>query len=292
MWMRSLACAVLGIASLLPTHGLAQQLVLVDFAKRFELAKVERQDATLSLEAGVLRMETTGKDGAPQVVLTAPEGRWNLTRYHEVALDVRNLGPEPVTVGCRAEDPSADGTRGCSTATVTLVPGERSVVRVTLTQALPPELRMKLFGMRALPLGISAAIDSSQVTRLVLFVAATRPGRAGWSSAVRVPGSSAEPTQPVDEDVLLPMIDRFGQFIHKEWPRQGARRGRSGGAEGGRGGRPGGASGAGRVGPVRRLEERSATAGHRFLPHGKSTKVSGGWWIRKATSSGRWALTA
>jgi hypothetical protein len=203
--------------ALMPARVPAQRIVLVDFGKDFDLARAECRDAKLSLHDGALHMEVAATGGEPQVVLRPAEGRWNLTRYHEVAVEVRNLGKQPVTVGCRAEDPDADGKRHSSTATVTLTPGERNVLRVTLTQAMPPELRMKLFGMRALPMGISADIDSSHVTRLVLFVA-----QPAGACLVEIGSPRAwflsEPNQPIDEDAVLPMIDQCGQFIHKEWP--------------------------------------------------------------------------
>jgi hypothetical protein len=89
-------------------------------------------------------------------------------------------------------------------------------LRITLTQAMPPELRLKLVGMRALPMGLSADIDSSQVTQVAVFVP-----KPPADCVIEIGSPRAwylsEPNEPIGEDDVFPMIDEFGQFIHKEW---------------------------------------------------------------------------
>jgi len=219
---RTTACAILLTVILLtlvcrPAISLANQAVVVDFGKKFDVTSVGLNDATASLQGDVLRMDAGHKDSSPGIVLKAPDGHWNLSLFHELAVHVRNVGTTAVTVGCRAENADSDGAKHCSTGTVVLAPGERSVVRVTLTQALPPELRSHLIAMRGIPLGMSANIDSSKVTQMVIFVVKpTEDSRVELSNPLA--WNLTEPNQPINERELFPMIDTYGQFMHKDWP--------------------------------------------------------------------------
>jgi len=216
MLTRQSACCILMVFACFHSLARAEVTVLVDFSKDLDLATVESHNAKLSLNNNALRMEVGQANDIAGFILKPPGGRWNLTQFHEVAVDVKNVGKQPVTVSCKAVSPDTAGKQHASIASLELAPGERNAVRVTLTQALPPEFRLKLVGMRGLPMGIATDIDSANVTQLHIDIVKPAEGcRLEISSPLA--WFLNEPNQPIDEDQVFPLIDRFGQFIHKDW---------------------------------------------------------------------------
>ena len=100
-----LVCA----SAVLSAEVLAEQ-VLFDFDKDFDVRTVKTQDAKVSLTARdggrALRIATGRKVTWPGITLAAPAGRWDLSPFEHVALDVSNVGttrptPLPLLVGAK-----------------------------------------------------------------------------------------------------------------------------------------------------------------------------------------------
>ena len=80
-------------------------------------------DAKVTLsKARALLIETGHKKPWPGITLKAPEGKWDLSKYEYVSIDVKNPGNKPVTVSCRVDNPGADGRKNCVTDNITLEP--------------------------------------------------------------------------------------------------------------------------------------------------------------------------
>jgi hypothetical protein len=216
MYMQRMAYCMLLATIFWPIASYGQQAVLVKFDKNFDVASVETHAAKIRLNGDRLHIDAAQKGGAAEIIMKPADGRWQLSQYHEVAIPVRNVGAHPVTIGCQAQSPDVGGSAHNVKASVALAPGERNVIRVKLTQALPPELRMHLVGMRSLPLGICFDIDANNVTQLKIRIA-----KPGEDCSVDIGSPRAwfltEPNEAIQGDRLFPMIDGFGQFIHKEW---------------------------------------------------------------------------
>jgi hypothetical protein len=155
------------------------------------------------------------------VTLAAPEAGWDLSGYAEVALRIRNLDEQPVTVYCRVDDPDGDGQRNCTTAHVAVMPRETKALTVPLRPRLPAALADKLFGMRGYPGGADKeqGLDTSRVVRLIVFVSKPDRDHRFQVSEIRATGrvQGLDPALATPE-AFFPMIDRYGQFIHKDWP--------------------------------------------------------------------------
>lgn len=79
-----------------------------------------------------LKIVATPEDGKwPGVILKAPAGKWDLSAYDAVEMDLRNPGTEIVRFGVRVDNPDADGNKGCNTENSSLRPGQSRTVRVT-----------------------------------------------------------------------------------------------------------------------------------------------------------------
>ena len=61
-------------------------------------------------KGAALRVASGHQQSWPGVTLPAPGGRWDLSAYGQVLLEVKNVGTNQVTVSCRVDNPGADGT--------------------------------------------------------------------------------------------------------------------------------------------------------------------------------------
>ncbi len=211
VWLLS----VCGPAAAAPPHEQA----LLDFRGDFDLAAVEVRGTNVTWHDGTLSLVTGHEHDWPGITLKAPQGHWDLSRFEYIALDVANAGSDGVEVSCRIDNPGADGVRNCITEKIGLKPGERKLLKVTLKGKIPETLRSKLFGMRGYPDGWSArgGIDVSNVTQLLVFVSKPTSDHVFEISHIRA-GGLRPAAVPTDAEKLFPLIDRFGQFIHKDWP--------------------------------------------------------------------------
>ncbi len=215
--MRCFASTLFVAACCCASVATAEQ-VLFDFGEDFDLATVKAQDATVTPSGTALRIATGHDHNWPGITLTAPEGRWDLSAFGMIALDVKNVGTNRATVFCRVDNPGADGVKHCVTDRIELAPGDRKALKVPLRRQTPEALEGKLFGMRGYPGGAnqSGGIDPANVTQLLVFVSRPTEDHAIEIAAIRAVGSAPEALPP--DEKLFPMIDTYGQYIHRTWP--------------------------------------------------------------------------
>ncbi|MHC4146004.1 MAG: beta-agarase, partial [Planctomycetota bacterium] len=192
-----------------------QPLVLFDFGANFKAGSVITSDAKVALaRVGGLRIETGHEKQWPGITLKAPAGKWDLSKYEYVAVDIRNKGDEPVTVSCRLDNPGADGGKNCVTDSITL--DGRKAGKLTVRMSPTPwklSEPLDLIGMRGAP-AHSGKVNASNITQLLLFVAMPRIDHVFEIGNIRAGGSM----EVLDVKSFLPFIDEFGQYIHKDWP--------------------------------------------------------------------------
>jgi hypothetical protein len=196
----------------------------VDQPLSLDLAKIIATDATVSARPGaasVLTVATGHRELRPGVVLPAPSGRWDLSSYAQVALQVTNTGAHPVTVVCRVDNPGADSRKNCIAGELTIRPGRTDTLRVYQLRTRYDTLGGKLFGMKGYPVsaGGDGAIDPTNVTQLMVYVYDPKEDYNFEISQVRATVAYTPPTAWVtDADPFFPFIDTFGQYRHKDWP--------------------------------------------------------------------------
>jgi hypothetical protein len=80
-------------------------------------------------------------------------------------------------------------------------------------------LRSKLFAMRGYPGGAvdKGGIDPANVTQLLVFVNKPKADHTFTIGNLRADGA-APPAATVDPAKFFPMIDQYGQYMHKDWP--------------------------------------------------------------------------
>jgi hypothetical protein len=203
---------------LVASFATAADKPLVEPGRGFNVADAQTTDAKLSVTGTTLRIETGHTQPWPGVKIWAPGGRWDLSPFDRVMLTVKNTGPVLVTVNCRVDNTGANGTDHCLTGRVDVPPGANRELSVRLTRRMPESLSKRLFGMRGFPGGYQekGGIDAAQVVALLIFVAKPAADHQFEVSGIRAAGSS--PGEPPPPERLFPLIDRYGQYIHKTWP--------------------------------------------------------------------------
>jgi len=196
------------------TQG-GESTVLFDFQRGFDVRAVTTSDAKATLtSAGALRVETGHKAQWPGVTLKAPQGKWDLSRFEYISLDVTNRGANKATVNCRVDNPGADGTNHCVTDSASVDPG----VSQTLTVRIFPvpwklDKPLELVGMRGYPV-YEGKLDPANVVQLVIFVNAPKEDCVFEIDNILAGGA----IRVLDAATFLPFIDELGQYSHQDWP--------------------------------------------------------------------------
>jgi len=221
--MRSVSSKSFGVAILIALTGACvpaaaqgmEPRVLFDFKPGSSVSDIETSDAKATItEAGTLRIETGQKAQWPGVTLKAPQGKWDVSPYEYISLDVRNRGGNKVTVQCRVDNPGADGTKNCVTDQVSVDSGASQMLKVRIFP-VPWKLDkpVELVAMRANPIH-AGKIDTANVTQLLVFVSQSKEKHTFEIDNVTAGGQ----VRVLDASTFLPFIDEFGQYVHKDWP--------------------------------------------------------------------------
>ncbi len=206
-----------------PSSGEITPLVLFDFDDDFDVTGIEAVNSSLSLVNGesgrALRIKTGCNTDLPRIFLSAPEGRWDLSKYETIALDVKNVGEHPVTVWLRIM-PKRPRTRHMGS--VTLEKGERGTLKLLISRSIVP-IRLsepvEFINMNGAPgqpdgAGDTGDFDPSRIERLSVFVLRSSSDCAFEIDNIRAGGRIVK---IMDARDFFPFVDEFGQFIHEEW---------------------------------------------------------------------------
>ncbi|HTL59260.1 MAG TPA: hypothetical protein VL361_26545 [Candidatus Limnocylindrales bacterium] len=206
--------------SLTPSSG--ADIDLLPSKSGFDLEKILRTDAKISLIPGAaLRVETGHEQSWPGVTLPCPSGSWDLSAYAAVAVTVRNSGTNEASIYCRIDNPRADGTDHCVTASMRLAPGAVDTISVPLKRAAGDNLNGTLFGMRGYPVAVggSGTVDPTNITQLLIFVSKPSADHSFEIRQIQARGTYVAPTACISDAAdFFPFIDELGQYRHKSWP--------------------------------------------------------------------------
>lgn len=197
---------------------------LVLLGPDFAMQRIDRHASEVTLtgsaDAPALRLTTEAHGSWPGMELKAADGHWDLSAYEFLAIDVRNLCSHDIQVAMRIDNPGANGRDNCTTDGIGAQPDQR--VTITIPLRRKAQSGIKLFGMNGFPQGMyaSGGIDPANIVALTIFVGDKPQVSDTFEvSNFRVFGSYHEPAWlKMDAQAFFPMIDRYGQFRHKEWP--------------------------------------------------------------------------
>jgi len=214
MWLVQAACA----AEPAPK-------TLISFGAGFDIGSATVQDGTPTLvpadSSTVLQLATGHAQPWPGVTFKAPHDHWDLSEFSAVQVAVKNIAAQAVTVYLRVDGPGGDGSKNCVTGNVTVPPGASRTLTAQLRRKLPAQLADKLFAMRGYPGGYAKddGLDASKITQLIVFVSRPENDHLFQLGDIQATGTHEQGQWvSMTPEQFFPMIDQFGQFIHKDWP--------------------------------------------------------------------------
>ncbi|MEM9235334.1 MAG: beta-agarase [Verrucomicrobiota bacterium] len=197
-------------------HEVPDHLMLFDFEGAFDPGTVVTTDAKISLvgeQDKALRVETGHQHGGPGVTLIKKEGSWDLNPYHDVKMDITNQGEFPADIIFKVGNPSDGMEAWQMEIRMNLKPGETKTfvndITTTPWRFHPP---LELLAMRAAP-GQSKS-DLGAINQVSLMIAYPEHKHELLIDNIR----ATNPVRWIKPDDFLPFIDRFGQYVHADWP--------------------------------------------------------------------------
>ncbi len=106
---------------------------IVDFeaTEGIKLTPVQAESKLITIEGnGALQITTQSAASWPGVRIEPPEGRWNLSGFEAVRMDVVNPQDAPVRVLLSVNNPRSDGRKGCNTESVSVPANGRATLVV------------------------------------------------------------------------------------------------------------------------------------------------------------------
>ena len=224
----AVACGLILVSGMPCVAASSQQVVMVESFDADPLpTSLKTRNALVRLvadeegEGRVLEVRFE-QSAQPGIIISPPEGEWDWSGFGGLAIDVKNLGETSVEVFVRVRGRSEAGERRLARGSLTVPPAEKRVVRVFLrNHGLGPYT-----GMRGIPVvgpvlmlspGMSERPEEpAAVSRLSVHLRRCTREHTLLVDNIRV----FKPGSPLDQLVPFPFVDRFGQYIHDDWPRK------------------------------------------------------------------------
>ena len=209
-----------------PCTVASDDVVIVEsFDARSLPENMETRDARVRLvedtqDGGCTLEVRFGPSERPGFTISPQEGDWDWTGFGGVAVDVQNLEEDSVEVFVQVQGLSETGDRRVERGSLTIPPGEKRAVPVFLrNDGLGP-----YWGMRGIPErgpvlmkgpGASETPGGpALISKLSVYLRDCPKERTLLVDDIRVFGAGSS----LDRLVPFPFVDRFGQYIHDDWP--------------------------------------------------------------------------
>ncbi len=184
------------------------------FGAQIDLAggRLETKNAAAAVENGTLRIDFSPELDWPNAIL---HGKWNFTPDTELSAVFRNESDTPVRLEWRIANPGGNWAKDSLTERVPLLAGEERRVSMKLVRKAAGKDEFRLHGMKQTPIAFASetGIDPGNVVKMEFILPR---GCVSRSVSIRELTASGE-FQPLKGNPL-PLIDRFGQYRHADWP--------------------------------------------------------------------------
>jgi hypothetical protein len=197
-----------------------ERLVMFNFDKTFNTALLKNNNGSGALVGNAIRVTAPDNGNWPGVLLKAPNGKWDLSAYEYVSVDIHNIDNHEIEVFVRVDNPGATGMENCISERTSVQPDQRVTMTIPLKRI--SNSAIKLSGMIGYPQGLfpgKGALDCSNIVAICPFTAKGLPGCVYEISNVYAAGRYQRPAWvDMKPEQFFPFIDKYGQFIHKDWP--------------------------------------------------------------------------
>ncbi len=203
--------------------GAEAKLVLFDFETKFSPQRLEAAEARAVVTGGKLRIETDYTHTWAKVALKPTAAKWDLSPYQYVTAEITNTGKVPIRVSLSVENPDAyyngslDRSDNCNTGTLKISGGKSGILKVPFHRNPYSDNNFSFIGMRAGP-PIGGILDPANVVSLALTLDTPKQKRSFEVDNIVAGGRFDPSAEPKEKPSFFPIIDQFGQYIHKDWP--------------------------------------------------------------------------
>lgn len=179
----------------------------------------------VQLETSMTEVETVEHNGTaalrvrfapgewPNLMWRADADAWDWSGSTGLAVEVYNPEADAQQVSLRVDNPGADGTQHCRSASALVPAGGAAVIRCSLNSQVDP----RFWGMRGVPgrgpVGNGVTLDTTAIVAFQIFL--NRPQEPHELMVLRAWRYGQEPRA---SKIPFPFVDRFGQYAHAEWP--------------------------------------------------------------------------
>lgn len=196
-----------------------------DFGKDFDPSRMSPRDAKVTLvphdggRALQVEIPEGWKNAWPGVTLEVPATARDLSAYGNFRIEVENSGKHEMLLGVQIESSGGEKARRRNVRKFPLIPGKKQDLFFG-TFRLPPERTqtVPLLWMDGLPPWAGGdkveILDMGDVRKINIYV--TRPTQALRFLVKKIRAAGNPPSYPVGNP--LPFVDRYGQYIHDDWP--------------------------------------------------------------------------
>ena len=211
------ACVIAAVAGA-PWGGASSPLPI-------DRERVECRNAELRWDGEIARILLhPSTEGPTRVALRSPGGDWDLSNHGLLTVELAgaDAAAEPIELFVQLETMENDGMPRFTGRRLVLEPGSAASAAIPLVPDGLASLRRQLFGMKLLPPRFTPAkdaLDLSQVQRLAIVATKLNSEAQILLRSAALTGQPASPTTgPAELGAFFPFVDRFGQYIHEDWP--------------------------------------------------------------------------
>ena len=185
-----------------------------------------QDDAKFEKKDSILMIKTTGNGKLPGIKIV---GKWDLSQNNKLLVELENResrGDLPITI--RLSNPNADveNNKGIFIDRVKIPSNCSKQLEIRLPPQLShPEVAEKFSGMKKTPYyplpGIVSDINPANIIEVALYInKPTLDWEWGVKSIIASVGENEKLPNwlSMSPEVFYPFIDKYGQFIHKDWP--------------------------------------------------------------------------
>nr|AXP07844.1 beta-agarase [uncultured bacterium] len=173
-------------------------------------------DSSISTDPqNVLFVKTGTRYTWPGATIAFKSGTRDLATYGPLNITVSNTCDHPLNISLSVKNsPQKERSPGGS---VTVNPGETGVITANLRQSpWMLDKPLELVGMRGYPASLEGGTFNVRKTA-ELHVFLNNPSEPGSFAVLRAEAVE-KPLNLMASDTFMPFVDRFGQFVHADWP--------------------------------------------------------------------------
>ncbi len=214
---------LLGLSTTGSAVGPADQLVLQSDRVRATGSKVSVGGSITSPLIAVTTLFPS-KELYPGVQLIGPGEGWDLGAYARVSATIRNAGGQPLSIACRVDSPALyhDGTRHSLNASAIIPPGKSRTLVLPIERLqyrAKPEALLGMWGLPEEAFGDSRGrVDAWKIVRILFYTPDAQHAHNFEITDLHAEGAYQPVAEAPATQPFFPMIDRFGQFMHRDWP--------------------------------------------------------------------------